>query len=704
MPPKILWVPRRQIKIDYDRYYCSRFHSLFTKIVEDNTLHRLRARMQAPQDDTFQTNSTPDQNTFHDANSITSDPSNLPEPPLADSNCIPELEISQSETLRRRDAARQGWELSQATVMESALIREMIVCGICSGLKPVKMRSLTCGHRLCLDCLNGITNSQGLKCCPWCREKIGTTSPTWPPDVESKLTAICFAVDFGCDWQGPLRELPEHLYHTTFDGDIKPCAVTTKTECCRWVPTVLEKEHLEVCEQCKEVCSFCHTVLPKSEVPDHMLSECGSVPTQCKYRTNGCLWEGTRAQLVGQHLEECKVGQLVFNCRQNSSTMPHILTGLWVRDLNVEAERERVALVRALRESYLDLREESSELEKDGFRWTWLLHYGSREDPLVRLVEMNSDTFFRPCLPAKVNSHCRLDILYRHPPGQGKELAEEFLDEQPSELRGNTRPKVAAIAITMHNGLDRFFLIPPLEYQCEVKCRLKPRTCSLLSVGISEESSSAAHATWTVYARRSWMQYKRDATLLEQPFIMEVSHRRIAGLTLSVRNNVRDQVVDKLARLFNAEVITTAHVSPPPQPLPLPNSTPQEPPKLTEAYDDSVSASNGPDISTVTSLNASPTHADMTTTNVMTKAVPVPVDLLKLPFGSLSTLCDTSELPFMKLPEPTPFVLKHPAYFTAVAPELIQPNLSGAEKRKSPEQEKKKRGRPRKYPKVSPTQ
>mmetsp|Transcript_43512 Transcript_43512/g.78205 ORF Transcript_43512/g.78205 Transcript_43512/m.78205 type:complete len:484 (-) Transcript_43512:681-2132(-) len=224
---------------------------------------------------------------------------------------------------------------------------DTLCCAICAHVleKPVQCKN---GHIFCEDCITFwlIEKEQ----CPSCRCELtipalsrqllaqdlilalrvrcrysavadGQQSPKAPAqqdlDVDDSVSSD------GCDWEGVLAKLDQHL---------KECVhvlVQCPAACGASVPRGMLEEHHEVCPQRLEDCQHCRKQMLASDVedhiaqtcpaaevtcdcgarflrqqlPNHQATECPTTLVDCPYAAQGCTQRPQRAHLL-QHLAD----------------------------------------------------------------------------------------------------------------------------------------------------------------------------------------------------------------------------------------------------------------------------------------------------------------------------------------------------------------------------------------------------------------
>ena len=119
------------------------------------------------------------------------------------------------------------------------------------------------------------------------------------------LTVRCNFHDKGCDWQGELRGLEEHL--DPLRGQCRFKSVLCPKGCGETLlRTQLDSHLLHECPNRDQKCQYCNQMVPFSRMTVHHDSVCTHFPVSC---SNGCSEQVLRGSIT-QHLDVCPL-QLV---------------------------------------------------------------------------------------------------------------------------------------------------------------------------------------------------------------------------------------------------------------------------------------------------------------------------------------------------------------------------------------------------------
>ena len=87
-----------------------------------------------------------------------------------------------------------------------------LICKICHSPSRASYLSVCCGHLFCKSCLDQYRNTATNSTCPVCRDKKFVTFPNKAVDREIKsLDVYCTNKVLGCEWQGEMNEIKNHL-------------------------------------------------------------------------------------------------------------------------------------------------------------------------------------------------------------------------------------------------------------------------------------------------------------------------------------------------------------------------------------------------------------------------------------------------------------------------------------------------------------
>ena len=191
---------------------------------------------------------------------------------------------------------------------------EIFVCTICHLPSRDPQLNVCCGHTFCKSCLDATEKVAIIKnTCPICRSKNVTSVPNKQAHRAIRtLKVLCDNKSKGCQWQGELSGIEDHLYKTNatqLDGcqfqDIECTNKCGKSIQRQYFVDHVEKEcqHRSVhCEHCDELGQY------EFIIGDHKL-QCKSLPQPCP---NSC---GAENMLLEEREEHSKICPLeIITC------------------------------------------------------------------------------------------------------------------------------------------------------------------------------------------------------------------------------------------------------------------------------------------------------------------------------------------------------------------------------------------------------
>ena len=193
-------------------------------------------------------------------------------------------------------------------------------CPVCS-LVPREPHQVTCcGHTFCNDCVHAILRGQ--RSCPLCKQENFTAfaDKRLKRSLYARMVR-CSNLRSGCEWEGKLGELDEHLnLQPSLDNKLDGCQFTEVE--CNYCFQPYERRHLNnhqlgicpkrryACEHCKEheaafedvtlnhwlVCPFfplscpnnCEAVIKRQELENHVNHDCSLTLVDCDFNMVGC--------------------------------------------------------------------------------------------------------------------------------------------------------------------------------------------------------------------------------------------------------------------------------------------------------------------------------------------------------------------------------------------------------------------------------
>uniref|UniRef100_T1IIF4 RING-type domain-containing protein n=1 Tax=Strigamia maritima TaxID=126957 RepID=T1IIF4_STRMM len=204
----------------------------------------------------------------------------------------------------------------------------------CCHVITLTSKVSSCGHLFCVECIDVIFSENGNVSCPVDQQKIVQRDFTVKSD--HKLKVMCLVVTCpnkrkGCDYQGKLHEIKQHL---TFCGDSPASSLVLCPQGCQTpmkiqdIPSHLQNEcprryvsclycqkaitfnhfqrHIEECDLFPVVCQFnCGHTFPRAQMAGHAHS-CAQRLYKCKFSELGCTFQG-QGLLMQQHEQNTQI-------------------------------------------------------------------------------------------------------------------------------------------------------------------------------------------------------------------------------------------------------------------------------------------------------------------------------------------------------------------------------------------------------------
>ena len=173
---------------------------------------------------------------------------------------------------------------------------ETLICAIC--FLPSKEPHLItcCGHTFCKICLEGSKNSGSI--CPMCRsEEFAAVFNKQADRMIQSLHVFCTNKEQGCEWQGEVNDITNHL------GDCLFQVVHCPKVCGKSLQRQYLTNHVETeCPRRTVSCQYCNDVGEYQFIEGQHKEECPKFPVQCP---NECEIESIHRDEVEEHREVC---------------------------------------------------------------------------------------------------------------------------------------------------------------------------------------------------------------------------------------------------------------------------------------------------------------------------------------------------------------------------------------------------------------
>ena len=189
--------------------------------------------------------------------------------------------------------------------------QDFLFCKICLLVSHDPYLSVCCGHVFCKSCIdNTKRNTAIVGVCPVCRSEEFTTVVNKQVDrLVKSLRIFCTNRDKGCNWQGELIDIDNHLSNS--DG----CQFED-VQCTNECGQVLKRHHLKChldseCPNRKIVCMYCHAKIQYKFINDKHKKECPKFPLPCP---NKCKVDNILRENLQKHLgDECRLQNVECN-------------------------------------------------------------------------------------------------------------------------------------------------------------------------------------------------------------------------------------------------------------------------------------------------------------------------------------------------------------------------------------------------------
>ena len=215
-------------------------------------------------------------------------------------------------------------------------------CIICHELAEAPLQTTCCAQTLCNNC-NDTCRKRNLETCPQCRKVHWETSPDARlTRLIGDLEVLCHNHLKGCQWQGELRDMQDHLSRKC-DFELIQCP----GGCSLMIERRHLAQHMRVeCLDARVKCFFCNTAMLKrnllyhhhkvcanwpalcpnmckegkswtrSELTRHLQAGCDEETVKCKYASAGCSVQLKRMELK-EHMQSAMGSHLTLLLKEN---------------------------------------------------------------------------------------------------------------------------------------------------------------------------------------------------------------------------------------------------------------------------------------------------------------------------------------------------------------------------------------------------
>ena len=156
--------------------------------------------------------------------------------------------------------------------------------------------SLNASHMFCKSCLEGSKKMNNA--CPMCRSENFVSIFNKQVDrLVRSLDAFCTNKGQGCDWQGEVKDVTDHLSQCLFQ------VVSCSNDCGKSLERHYLTSHVETeCPRCKIECQFCHDIGEYRLIEGQHKEECSKFPLPCP---NKCEIESIERDKIEEHRKIC---------------------------------------------------------------------------------------------------------------------------------------------------------------------------------------------------------------------------------------------------------------------------------------------------------------------------------------------------------------------------------------------------------------
>lgn len=185
-------------------------------------------------------------------------------------------------------------------------------CSVCLCILKDPFMVDCCGYSFCHTCIKTVQDFE--KPCPLCNKQFMSYPDKRLHRILKGMKVYCANAEAGCDWQGELAALSEHL-NMNPSIDRKPIGCIYTEVACDYCGVLIERRylshhHLEDCQQRPYSCDYCYDYQSTCEsvIVDHW-PVCPARPMSCP---NECGVYPERNNLQKHLREECQMA--VIKC------------------------------------------------------------------------------------------------------------------------------------------------------------------------------------------------------------------------------------------------------------------------------------------------------------------------------------------------------------------------------------------------------
>ena len=178
-----------------------------------------------------------------------------------------------------------------------------LICKICHHPCREPYLSGCCGHNFCKSCLDAAKRTATN--CPFCRNNEFATLANKLSDRKiQSLHVMCTNKERGCEWQGELNAINDHLNGCQFEG------VKCSNKCGKMLQRRYLTSHVDnKCPRRKVDCQYCHITGQHQYIEGEHKKQCPKLPLPCP---NKCKVGSVPREDMEAHKKECPFE--IINC------------------------------------------------------------------------------------------------------------------------------------------------------------------------------------------------------------------------------------------------------------------------------------------------------------------------------------------------------------------------------------------------------
>ncbi|XP_065901688.1 TNF receptor-associated factor 3-like [Dysidea avara] len=179
-------------------------------------------------------------------------------------------------------------------------VPDRLLCLICQYPSRDPQLSVCCGNVFCKSCLDAAKKVRSVEqVCPYCRNKEFPSVPNKQADREIRsLRVFCDNKQKGCDWNGEINDLNNHLKKSCF-FELMQCP----NNCGNMSERKYMASHVEIdCPRRMVICQYCGATGECQSMGAEHMEKCPKVLLPCP---NKCTIRGVPREDMEAHRKEC---------------------------------------------------------------------------------------------------------------------------------------------------------------------------------------------------------------------------------------------------------------------------------------------------------------------------------------------------------------------------------------------------------------